>query len=992
MLADTNNDNVGDTPLSGVTIQLKDAVTGAVIATTTTNASGQYTFTNVAPGNYTIMQVQPAGYNSVSDVDATPDPDGNDGTTPNDMIPVTVTASEADNDNNFVEEQPGNIRGNVKIDTNNDNVGDVQFSGVTIQLKDAVTGAVVATTTTDASGNYAFLNQAPGNYIIMEVQPAGYLSVSDTDATPDPDGNDGATPNDMIPVTLTSGENDNDNNFVEEQPGSISGTVLADTNNDNVGDTPLSGVTIQLKDAVTGAVIATTTTNASGQYTFTNVAPGNYTIMQVQPAGYNSVSDVDATPDPDGNDGATPNDMIPVTVAPGEADNNNDFVEEQPGSIRGTVLADTNNDGTGDTPLSGVTLQLKDAVSGAVIATTTTNASGNYEFLNIAPGNYTIMETQPAGYTSVSDVDATPDPDGNDGTTPNDMIPVTLTSGENDNDNNFVEKFNATIGNFVWHDLDADGIQDTGEPGIANVVVRLFNSAGNQIAFKVTDVNGFYEFTNLAPGTYTVKFDTPTGFVPTGSDKGGNDTTDSDANTSTGLTDPITLIAGQNNQTIDAGFYKLASIGDYVWEDTNTNGIQDALEPGIAGVTVQLTGTNALGQTVNLTTTTDANGFYSFTGLVPGTYSVTFTKPTTAYKPTTSNVAGDDAKDSDASTITGTTSPITLVSGENNMTVDAGFYRCAQVGDYIWLDKNLNNLQDLTDEGLNGITVQLFSTANPGTPVQTTISSVDPRDGTKNGYYNFEVCTPGNYFIKVLINEALYTFVQPNQGLNDAIDSDVIDFTNKSTLIFTVNYAAVITDIDAGVKLLPLPVTLKKFEGWWNKAQDINELIWVTSYEQNNDYFEIERSFKGNNFETIGKVEGKGNSIQDVSYAFQDHKIESNGVYSYRLRQVDFDGKVSYSNTIDIEVLRTDVVKTSIYPNPSIGQVNIEVSAGEGKKVVANIYDSQGKLVISNVINAISEASEMKSTIDAGALSKGVYFVILNIDGNITSHKLIVLQ
>jgi hypothetical protein len=209
------------------------------------------------------MEVQPTGYNSVSDVDATPDPDGNDGTTPNDMIPVTVTAGEADNDNNLVEEQTANIRGNVTADTNNDNVGDSPLANVTINLKD-LAGNIVATDVTDASGNYEFLNVAPGQYTIMEVQPTGYNSVSDVDATPDPDGNDGATPNDMIPVTVTAGENDNDNNLVEEQTGSIRGTVTKDTNNDNVGDSPLANVTINLKD-LAGNIVATDVTDASGK-------------------------------------------------------------------------------------------------------------------------------------------------------------------------------------------------------------------------------------------------------------------------------------------------------------------------------------------------------------------------------------------------------------------------------------------------------------------------------------------------------------------------------------------------------------------------------------------------------------------------------------------------------------------------------------------------------------------------------------------------------
>ncbi|MBK7701159.1 MAG: hypothetical protein IPJ39_21755 [Saprospiraceae bacterium] len=147
---------------------------------------------------------------------------------------------------------------------------------MTINLKD-LAGNIVATDVTDASGNYEFLNVAPGQYTIMEVQPTGYNSVSDVDATPDPDGNDGTTPNDMIPVTVTAGENDNDNNLVEEQTGSIRGTVTKDTNNDNVGDSPLANVTINLKDPA-GNIVATDVTDA--QETVLECSSGQYTIWK----------------------------------------------------------------------------------------------------------------------------------------------------------------------------------------------------------------------------------------------------------------------------------------------------------------------------------------------------------------------------------------------------------------------------------------------------------------------------------------------------------------------------------------------------------------------------------------------------------------------------------------------------------------------------------------------------------------------------------------
>jgi hypothetical protein len=120
-------------------------------------------------------------------------------------------------------------------------------------------------------------------------------------------------------------------------------------------------------------------------------------------------------------------------------------------------------------------------------------------------------------------------------------------------------------------------------------------------------------------------------------------------------------------------------------------------EPGIANVTVTLTGTDALGRVVNLTTATNESGLYGFTGLVPGTYTVTFTKPGATYKPSPSDTPSDDAKDSDANAISGKSGSIVLVSGTDNQTIDAGYYRCGYVGDYVWLDNNLNNLQDAGD-------------------------------------------------------------------------------------------------------------------------------------------------------------------------------------------------------------------------------------------------------------------------------------------------------
>lgn len=170
----------------------------------------------------------------------------------------------------------------------------------------------------------------------------------------------------------------------------------------------------------------------------------------------------------------------------------------------------------------------------------------------------------------------------------------------------------ASIGDYVWKDLDRDGFQDAGEPGIEGVTVNLYNNLNVLVGTTTTNSFGYYHFGDLQPATYSVGFPITlgNGYVLTIRDNAA-DIADSDANIGTGRTTTIVLTSGQNYPDFDAGYVSpFASIGDYVWRDLDKDGEQEAGEPGIQGVPVTLL--NSSGVAIG-STTTDATGYYIFT-------------------------------------------------------------------------------------------------------------------------------------------------------------------------------------------------------------------------------------------------------------------------------------------------------------------------------------------------------------------------------------------
>lgn len=567
---------------------------------------------------------------------------------------------------------------------------------------------------------------------------------------------------------------------------------------------------------------------------------------------------------------------------------------------------------------------------------------------------------------------------------------VTVTS--NDGCNNItinehtvnVSPYCGGIDGQVWEDINGNGIKDYGEPTLSGVVVQVA-SGGNTIAETISDLDGNYYFDYMPPSEYNVLFVRPAGYMSTFKDVVSNGN-ESNSNPESGLSDPL-IISQDEVISVNSGYFKPGTIGNFVWEDINRNGVQDVEEPGISNFTVILSGTNGIGEIVSETVLTDSDGYFQFENIYPGNYYVTFSKPE-EYRASPQNSTSDTSRDSDADEETGESDPLVIVSGYSNLTLDAGFYRCNYIGDFVWLDEGKeSNVQDMDDTGFDGVTIYLYKANNPTEPIAVTESTTQDN---KPGFYQFEVCDEGYFYLKVDKPEN-YGFVMPNAGNNEN-DSKVNDTLKGTTSNVYIGYATQTINMDIGLAYSPLPVTIIEFAGYWDKANDVNRLKWTTSSETNNDYFEVQRSFEGEPFSVIGKVEGQGNSTEINSYHFNDEGIMKNGVYSYRLRQVDYDGQYRYSDIIKILVSRERSESAVLYPNPTNTTSLLEIQSDPGSKIQVGIYDAVGKLFMPIIKNQVNESGVIQIDLSTHNVPQGVYHLKVGIDDKINTIKWIVIK
>lgn len=727
--ADDNRDGLrsnGENAIPGWTVFLdlnKDGALNTGEPATVTNKDGDYTLRAPAAGNVRVAEVVAAGWIATSPA-------------VRDVIAPTSGNVKAD----FFAFSGGEIAGSVWNDLNQDGIrdsGDAGLSGWTVYLdlnQSLTLDDGEPKTVTDSNGDYLFTELPPDDYEVTEVLPTGW-EISDPydwKQTVGVTRRERAT-QDFANFSITNGSiqglafNDLNANGVRDvdaaggfvEAGLEGWTIFLDTNNNRVLDGgELSAVT-----------------DASGEYLFLSLAAGDYEVTEQLPDGW------DVSPGSDSRQ--------TVAVNGGEVSNAGDFANFTVlnGAVSGTMWNDLNRNGlrdfdsisgvTIDPPLVGWSVFLdlnRNAAYDAGEPQFTTDANGNYEFLDLQVGDYEVREIVLSGWEATVGF--------------SDNYTVHVVSGVTTTTHDFAN-FDATgsgvasITGSIWNDLNSNGVFETSESGLADWTVFLDNNSDGLLTAgepqTTTSATGDYTFQNLPSGTVTVVVSGVAGWRPTApatnvrtiTVRGGVDISDLNFGQSELLDSSISgsvYIDKDSSGTRTVGDRGLPGI--IVFLDTNENGLLDSGEP-------QTTTSTDMFYTPGF----DEAGEYSFTHLSNGRFVVRTIVPETLS-------ATPSAEQSHI---------VTIASAENRTAVDTkAVYRPNEIHGVKYVDVNGNHVRDTGEPGVSGVTIFVDTNRNQvldaGEP-----SAVTDSDGS----YGFSGLAAGAYVLRE-VTDAGYTQTAPD--------------------------------------------------------------------------------------------------------------------------------------------------------------------------------------------------------------------------------------
>lgn len=819
---DYNADGVHDESepgLGNITVVLVDQ-SGSPLDSTISDPEGYYLFTGLPPGVYAVEFIVPEDYvfspsNPLSDSIERSDPNAGDYAADIDgsgmASPVELESGSADLTFDAGVYIPVKIGGTIFLDLNADGIRDPEetngVEGATMMLFNA-DDVIVGEAITGSDGSYAFPLVQPGTYYAKLLRPSTDYLIS-----PIAEGGNSFDsaydPAMTIPVTVSSGDeggsifngglyqsatavlyiwdDSNGNGIQDEGEGPYTRNVTVNLYNPNDPTTPVASGPI----------------GPDGRFTSV-IPPGSYTVEVV-------LNDSDAvfSPKDQGPDDTVDSDVdstgnASFVLTSGEENNISVGVTSMP-VVANCVFLDSNGNGIqdeGENPLSNVTLELYHA-NGTLAAVTTSDEFCFYRIVVPYVGDYFLRVAIPQGHVLSPVVDGGNQISTNeDGS--NSSPVVNLTLGFVEDSWNVGLYMPVSIGNRVWNDLDGDGLQDEGEPGIEGIVVSLNDKDGIQIATTETDNTGHYLFEGLSPGNYSVAFELPDGYAFTFPAKATADIihpadgsyayvdVTSDVDRETGATPIFMILSGSTNLSLDAGMFLPVTINGTTWHDLNADGFHDEAEPILEGSTITLfdaDGEIAIGTSPQVV---GESGVWTFADLPPGTYIVEIVPPSGEWNlsPIPEDEGEGDIISTDFNPDDLKTSPVFLQSGESgDGSFDAGLYMPASVGDRVWFDHQPNGIQDFGEGPLNEtVPVKLYDSLG---------YLKGETETTAGGFYQFTGLRPGVYEVEFSLPSEDYNFAIYKAGENDAFDSDANPKTGRAKV--TLQSGEINDDIDAGI-------------------------------------------------------------------------------------------------------------------------------------------------------------------------------------------------
>lgn len=654
-----------DKRLSGIRVYAVDA-SGQSVADATTNSRGEYTLTGLMPGVYTVEVQRNAGYGFTR---LRPAEDGGSHVTAlvGEMgvtAEMDIAMGEALTGVNAGMLPASTVGGVFFHDVNDNGLRDeneIGMLGAEVRLV-SEDGEIDLTQTPAEDGTYFFDGVMPGRYTLHYLlgehrEMAKVVEGGNTVAHDGPDTVYG-------PFEVVMGEALTLPVAGAVTLGNFSGAVFEDLNANgqwDEGEKALSGAAVTLTPDRTGIEAAQAVTGADGAFDLEGLRPAGYTLTVALPEGYIFSCPLE------GLAFGTLGEQSLVCAWQTLTDRTDKAIGAvKPGSISGVIWLDENEDGTrgeGELLMSGVSLELVDERGGTVVKRTASTDQG-FRFDNVRPGTYTVRLTLPDQSSPAADSASTFVANGLRMT----QTGVTVEAGE-DVDGLTTGLVSATsVAGRLY--LDENGARTP----LAGVTVSLYKGGElSPLMTVLTDDSGRYRFDGLWPADYYLEAGLPSGTIFVRPDDPNYESGASAVTASgegAGTSELFYLHMSQHRLDMDVIYIKPARVGDLAWLDENGNGLVDEGEPGIPGITVQLLQD---GEAV-YETVTDAYGYYLFTDVYPGAYTLvakaypelTPTSQVEALRIISSCLVGGDGNEAHSD-------PFEVESGSLNVNYDLGY-------------------------------------------------------------------------------------------------------------------------------------------------------------------------------------------------------------------------------------------------------------------------------------------------------------------------------